>query len=157
MIEKITILNFFACYCNFYVFRDITLRAQIFMSVLKLMKRKFPKCSATSAIKEKFHQNISIFLLVVITMYDKAFEVGYFNEARKILFSKGKKALDKIPSTHAVLHQHTLGSESPNITGRQVHLSNTVLGISFTVFVISVISENHLLIQRQYYGGPSSI
>ena len=39
--------------------------------------------------------------------------------------------------------------KSTNITGRQVHLPNTVFGISVNVFVISVIFENQLVLQTQ--------
>ena len=46
----------------------------------------------------------------VISMYDKTLEVSDVNEARKLLFSRGTKALDKIPPTHAALHQHILRS-----------------------------------------------
>ena len=45
----------------------------------------------------------------VITMSEKTFEFSDANEARKVLFSKGTKALVKIPPTYAILHQHHLG------------------------------------------------
>ena len=41
--------------------------------------------------------------------------------------------------------------KSTNTTGRQVHLLNMVFGISVTVFVISVIFENRLVLQTQCF------
>ena len=47
----------------------------------------------------------------VITMSEKTFEFSDANEARKVLFSKGTKALVKILPTYAMLHQHILGTQ----------------------------------------------
>ena len=44
----------------------------------------------------------------IITISEKTFEVKDVDETRKVLFSKGTKALVAIPPTYAILHQHHL-------------------------------------------------
>ena len=42
----------------------------------------------------------------VVLAYDKNIQTDNINKAREVLFSKGKRALDKIPPTAAALEQH---------------------------------------------------
>ena len=42
----------------------------------------------------------------VVLAYDKNIQTTDINKAREVLFSKGKRALDKIPPTAAALKQH---------------------------------------------------
>ena len=43
----------------------------------------------------------------VVLAYDKNIQTTDINKAREVLFSKGKRALDEIPTTAAALEQHS--------------------------------------------------
>ena len=67
----------------------------------------------------------------VVLMYSKTTELEKVNEARQLLFSKGRRFVESIPSTQAALLQHIYRSiyQSGYIWGQALVSQQQILGL----------------------------